>query len=215
MENFILVDNPIIKRIGLKLHDVAISSPEYRENTKLLGLYMGIDLAGRGVLPLKKSKVQTPLGEIAADVVDEEKIGIVNVLRAGTCMALGMGQACPESSIAFISAWRKQNEREITAESDYNRGIEDLAGKIVILTDPALASGSSLLACIKLIYEKVDIERIIICSLHAAELGIANIHEEYPEIEIFSVFGPGKLNKKFYIIDGPGDCGDRCFNTKE
>lgn len=213
MENFILVDNPVIKRIGLKLHDITVNSSEYRENTRLLGLYMGIDLAQRGVLPLKKNKVTTPLGEIGAEVVDEEGVGIVNVLRAGTCMALGMGQALPDSSIAFISAWRKQNGEEITAESDYNRGVEDLAGKFVILTDPALASGSSLLACIELIYEKVKVQKIIVCSLHAAKLGIANIHEEYPEIEIYSVFGPGELNEKFYIVDGPGDCGDRCFNT--
>lgn len=213
MKNFILVDNPIIKRIGLNLHDIAVTPPEYRENTRLLGLYMGIDLAQRGVLPLKKSKVQTPLGEISADIVDEKKVGIVNVLRAGTCMALGMGQALPESSIAFISAWRKQNGTEITAESDYNRGVEDLAGKTVILTDPALASGSSLLACIELIYEKVEVEKIVICSLHAAKLGIVNIHKEYPKIEIYSVFGPGELNEKFYIVNGPGDCGDRCFNT--
>jgi uracil phosphoribosyltransferase len=213
MKNFILVDNPIIKRIGLKLHNVATSSSEYRENTKLLGLYMGIDLAQRGVLPLKKSEVQTPLGEIGADIIDEEKVGIVNVLRAGTCMALGMGQAFPESSVAFISAWRKQNGSKITVESDYNHGVEDLAGKSVILTDPALASGFSLLACIEVIYKKVNVEKIIICALHSAKLGVINIHKKYPEVEIYSVFGLGDLNKKFYIINGPGDCGDRCFNT--
>jgi len=214
MKNFTLTKNPVIQNIGLKLHDKDIKCHEYREYARLLGLYMGIDLASRGILPTKKITTKTPLGSLKSDIVDDQKIGIVNVLRAGTTMALGMGEAFPDACISFISAWRRQEGKGIVADTDYNRGIEDLDKKVVIITDPALASGSSLLACIDIINKKVKPKKIIICSLHAATKGIKTIGKEYPDIPIFSPFGPSELNEKFYILNGPGDCGDRCFNTK-
>lgn len=214
MKNLTLLTNPVIQSIGLKLHDKDINPHEYREYARLLGLYMGIDLSGRSILPTKKVICKTPLGSLTSEVIDDNKIGIVNVLRAGTGMALGVGEAFPESCIAFISAWRRQENNTIIADTDYNRGIEDLDKKVVIITDPALASGSSILACIDVIHKKVKPKKIIICCLHAATEGIKNIRKEYPDINIYSVFGPSDLNEKFYIVNGPGDCGDRSFNTK-
>jgi uracil phosphoribosyltransferase len=99
------------------------------------------------------------------------------------------------------------------ADTDYNRGIESLKDKFVILTDPALATGVSLLATIDVISEYINIKKTIICCLNAAKEGIDRIEKEQPEVKIYSVFGPSKLNEHAYIIDGPGDCGDRCFNT--
>jgi uracil phosphoribosyltransferase len=214
MTNFTLLNNPVVKNIGLKLHDKDINPHEYRESARLLGLYMGIDLASRDILPTKKETTKTPLGSLTSEITDEDKIGIVNVLRAGTTMALGMGEAFPNSCISFISAWRRQEGDKIIADTDYNRGIEDLDNKVVIITDPALASGSSLLACIDVIYKKVKPKKVLICCLHSATKGIKNIGKEYPDINIYSVFGPSDLNEKFYIVNGPGDCGDRCFGTK-
>jgi uracil phosphoribosyltransferase len=214
MNNFTLIENPVIQDIGLKLHDKDIKPHGYREYARLLGLYMGIDLAGRDILPTKKVTTKTPLGSLKSEIIDDSQIGIVNVLRAGTTMALGMGEAFPNSCISFISAWRRQESDNIVADTDYNRGVEDLDKKVVILTDPALASGSSLLACIDVINSKIKPKKIIICCLHAATKGIESIGREYPDIQIYSPFGPSELNEKFYIINGPGDCGDRSFNTK-
>jgi len=214
MKNFTLLTNPVVRNIGLKLHHKDTESYDYREYTRLLGLYMGIDLSGRNILPTKKIICRTPLGLLKTEIIDDNKIGIVNVLRAGTNMALGMGEAFPKSCISFISAWRRQEGNTIIADTDYNRGIEDLDKKVVIITDPALASGFSILACIDVIYKKVEPKKIIICCLHAATKGIKNITKEYSNIDIYSVFGPSDLNEKFYIINGPGDCGDRSFNTK-
>jgi uracil phosphoribosyltransferase len=213
MNNFSILKNPLIQNIGLKLHDINTTSSMYREYTQLLGLYMGIDLADKGILPIKKELIKTPLGKLSTEIVDDNTIGIVNVLRAGTNMAIGMGQALPNSSIAFVSAWRKTVNGKTVASTDYTRGIEHLKDKFVIITDPALATGSSLLACIDICKEYIDTKKTIICCLHAAKEGIECINKEYKDIHIYSVFGPNKLNEKFYIINGPGDCGDRCFNT--
>jgi len=182
MKNFTLIENPIIQNIGLKLHDKDVNCHEYREYARLLGLYMGIDLASRDILPTKKITTKTPLGELKSEIINDEKIGIVNVLRAGTTMALGMGEAFPDACISFISAWRRQEGDGIVADTDYNRGIEDLDKKVVIITDPALASGSSLLACINIINKKVKPKKIVICCLHAAKKGIESIGKEYPDI---------------------------------
>lgn len=213
MSNLTILDNPIIKQVGLNLHDVDMDSYTYRKNTMKLGEYMGLELATLDILPKKSSTVETPLGSLTEEVVDDDNIGIVNVLRAGTPMALGMADVFPKSHIAFVSAWRKSEGGKMVADTDYNRGIESLKGKFVILTDPALASGASLLATIDVISEYLNPKRCVICCLHAAKEGVENIAKEYPEIKIFSVFGPSEVNEHCYIVNGPGDCGDRCFNT--
>ncbi|KUK76520.1 MAG: Uracil phosphoribosyltransferase, partial [candidate division WS6 bacterium 34_10] len=167
MSNFILLDNPVLKEVGLKLHDIKTKPHEYREYERKLGEYMGIELASRGVVPLKKVETETPLGSLKAKVVDDENIGIVNVLRAGTTMSLGFGDAYPNSCIAFVSAWRREENRMMVADTDYNRGIEDLKNRFVILADPALASGASLLATIEIISDYIEPKNTIICCLHA------------------------------------------------
>jgi uracil phosphoribosyltransferase len=213
MNNFFLLDNPVIQDIGLNLHKVDVKPHAYRKYTQKLGEYMGLYLASLDILPTKEHKVETPLGNLKGKIVDDFKIGIVNVLRAGTPMALGMADAFPESSIAFVSAWRREEDAEMVADTDYNRGIESLKDRFVILTDPALATGSSLLATLEVISEYINPKNCIICCLHAAKQGIENISKEYPDIKIFSVFGPSDVNEHCYIVNGPGDCGDRCFNT--
>jgi uracil phosphoribosyltransferase len=213
MSNLVLLDNPVIQEVGLKLHDVNIDSHAYRNYVAKLGEYMGIQLSSMGILPTVKKTVKTPLGLLNGRVIDEDKIGIVNVLRAGTTMAIGMAEAFPNSHIAFVSAWRREEEGKMIADTDYNRGIESLKDKFVIVTDPALASGASLIATIEIISEYINPKNSVICCLHAAKEGIENIGKEYPEIKIYSVFGPSDVNEHCYIINGPGDCGDRCFNT--
>ena len=215
MNNFTIVDNSVIQEVGHKLHDVNTSPHRYREYCQLLGRYMALDLAQRDIIPTKEIVTETPLGELKSKVIDDKKIGIVNVLRAGTSMALGMGEVFRDSPIAFVSAWRKKENGKMIADTDYTRGIKDLKDKFVIITDPALATGVSILACIDICKEYLDTKQVAICCLHAAQEGIDSIGKEYPNIHIYSVFGPNPLNEKAYIINGPGDCGDRCFNTTE
>lgn len=213
MNNFIIINNPVIQQVGLNLHDVKVDSHSYRNNVAKLGEYMGIELASMNILPTKKTTIKTPLGSLNANVVDDDNLGIVNVLRAGTTMAIGMAEAFPNSHIAFVSAWRREEEGKMVADTDYNRGIESLKDKFVILTDPALASGASLMATIEIISKYINPKKTIICCLHAAGEGIKNIGKEYPDIKIYSLFGPSDVNEHCYILNGPGDCGDRCFNT--
>ena len=214
MKNYTILKNPVLQEVALQLHNIDTNCHDYRKYTELLGLYTGIELANLNILPTKKKTITTPLGKLTSTVLNGEKIGIVNVLRAGTCMALGMGEAFPNATIAFVSAWRKYKGKKIMAESNYSRGVEDLKNKFVIITDPALATGSSLLASISVMKEYLDTSKTIICSLSSTVEGVKNIHKEYPEIHIYTAFLEEKMNEKYYIINGPGDCGDRCFNTK-
>jgi uracil phosphoribosyltransferase len=213
MKNFTILNNPVIQKIGLNLHKIDVKSHEYRKYTEKLGEYMGLELANRDILPTKRITVQTPLGELTSTVVDDANIGIVNILRAGTSMANGMADAFPKSSIAFVSAWRREENGKMVADTDYNRGVKSLKDKFVILTDPVLASGSSLIATLEVISEYINPKKCIICCLHGAQQGIDALEEKYPDIKIYSVFGPSDVNEHYYIVNGPGDCGDRCFNT--
>lgn len=213
MNNLTIIKNPVIQEIGLRLHDIDTKPFEYRENSRKLGMYMGMEVSNYNILPLKDSKIATPLGELSTQVVDDSNIGIVNVLRAGTSFALGLGEVFPNSTISFISAWREGKKGNISAKTEYMRGVESLKDKFVIISDLALASGVSILACLNVLKEYIDTKRCIICSLHCAKEGVESIQASYPSIKIYSVFGPSEMNNHCYILNGPGDCGDRCFNT--
>jgi len=213
MKNLTIINNPVIAQLGLNLHDINTKPFEYRENARKLGIHMGSEISNYNILPTKKLKVKTPLGTLSSTVVDDNKIGIVNVLRAGTSFALGMGEVFPNSTISFISAWREGVKGNISAKTEYMRGVQSLKGKYVIISDLALASGVSILACLDVLSKYIKPEKTIICSLHCAKEGIKNIYKSYPQIKIYSVFGPSEMNNHCYILNGPGDCGDRSFNT--
>ncbi len=213
MKNLTIIQNPVIQEIGLKLHDVNTKPFEYRENSRKLGMFMGSEVSNYDILPLKKNKIATPLGVLSTQVVDDTQIGIVNVLRAGTSFALGLGEVFPNSTISFISAWREGVRGNMSAKTEYIRGVQSLNGKFIIISDLALASGVSILACLDVLKEYIDVERCIICCLHCAKDGVKEIQKSYPAIKIYSVFGPSEMNDHCYILNGPGDCGDRCFNT--
>jgi uracil phosphoribosyltransferase len=70
-----------------------------------------------------------------------------------------------------------------------------------------------LIATLEVISEYINPKKCIICCLHGAQQGIDALEEKYPDIKIYSVFGPSDVNEHYYIVNGPGDCGDRCFNT--
>jgi len=213
MKNLIIINNPVITKLGLKLHNVNTKPYEYRDSARKLGILMGSEISNYNILPTKNIKIKTPLGSLSSTVIDDDSVGIVNILRAGTSFALGIGEVFPNSTISFISAWREGIKGNISAKTEYMRGVESLKGKFVIISDLALASGVSILACLEVLSKYIKPEKTIILSLHCAKDGVKNINKSYPQIKIFSVFGPDEMNDHCYIINGPGDCGDRCFNT--
>jgi len=213
VKNPIILDSPYLNELCLKLHDINTSPYQYRKFMEQFGEACALEIAKD--LPKVETMVKTPLGKLTKTTINSSNIGIINVLRAGTPMALGFANIFAEATITFISAWRKYYKNGSTyAVSKYQRGGENLKGKEIIIVDPALATGVSIVSVIELLEEYIDLKKLKICALNTAKPGVKLILNKYPKTIIYSAVKPNGLNKKGYILNGPGDAGDRCFNTQ-
>jgi len=177
---------------------------------------MGIEIAR--TMSCREVEVETPTGKIAKGIllVDAQNVMIVNVLRAAVPFVEGLLKVLPASRQSVVSA--KRIEEGIAApnfnfriERSYSKISEIYPADTLIVADPMLASGSTLIAVIDEILKRYSPKRTIVACVIAAPLGIQRIVDRYPGIEIFTVAVDEGLNEHGYILPGLGDAGDRAF----
>lgn len=165
-------------------------------------------------LPTEAVSVTTPTGAAYAGLRFRSKICAVSIPRSGDTMEQGVRQVIRDVRIGKILIQRD----EATAEPRllYSKLPQDIADRIVILLDPMLATGGSILTAIKVLVENgVAPENIIFVNLFAAPEGIQRVFQRYPQIRIITTAIDDCLNDTKYIIPGCGDFGDRFYGTNE
>ncbi|MFF5079733.1 uracil phosphoribosyltransferase [Actinoplanes sp. NPDC000266] len=133
---------------------------------------------------------------------------IVPVLRAGLGMADSALALLPESSMGFVGLARDEKTYEPRAYMESLPG--DLSGQPVLVLDPMLATGGSLLHCCKLLVDRGCTDVIICCVLAAPE-GVAALEASGLPLRLVTASIDEGLNEKKYIVPGLGDAGDRQF----
>lgn len=212
---FFNLENPILKAILTELRDKNADKKKMRKNLKILGFLSTYEILSKE-LRFKEKIVKTPLST-AKGIIPFSKILQIIVLRAaipyaegGTELIDNLGIDC---SIGFIDAKRVQKEGELNFDVEITSvKIPDEKGRIIIIYDPMLATGSTLIDVIK----RINGEKIIINSIISAPFGIEKIEKEFPHINIYTIEVDKKgkfkgLNSKGYIVPGLGDCGDRAL----
>jgi uracil phosphoribosyltransferase len=159
-------------------------------------------------LPVKRSKVQTPLAEADAIEIEAEVVAIP-VLRAGLGLLAPVMELLPRVSVGYIGLER--DEQTAVARIYYNK-LPRLKGKIPLLLDPMLATGGSAAQALDLIKEAGGRDARMICIVAAPE-GVKVLEERYPEVHIYTAALDERLNDRAYIVPGLGDFGDRLFGT--
>lgn len=149
-------------------------------------------------------KVETKTQRLGDEVI------VIPILRAGLAMLFGAMQLLPKSKVGFVGLQR--DEKTAIASEYYWKLPPIRENSVVIITDPMLATGGSLLHLLKKLSPLKPKEIRIVCVIAAPE-GIAAIRKEYPEIKIFTAAIDEKLNSNKYIVPGLGDYGDRYFGT--
>jgi uracil phosphoribosyltransferase len=145
-----------------------------------------------------------------AAVLDEE-IVVVPVLRAGLAMLSGAMELLPKAKVGFVGLERDETT---AVASQYYWKIPTISSETtVIVTDPMLATGGSLVRLLQKIMP-FQPERIIIASIISAPEGVQIIEKEFKDVKIFTASLDEKLNDKKYIVPGLGDYGDRYFGTQ-
>ncbi len=192
--------------------DIQKDSMRFRRNIERIGEILSYEMSRE--LGFQSNKVQTPLGVKDVPIVSDQLV-LCSVLRAGLPLHQGVLNYFDQIENAFISAYRQH-----TTDEDFEIKVEYLAspsldGKTLILVDPMLATGSSLVAVQKVLNKMGHIKQIHLVSVIAAQEGIDFVSSHFPEnSHLWVATVDPDLNSKGYIIPGLGDAGDLAFGTK-
>jgi uracil phosphoribosyltransferase len=162
-------------------------------------------------LPLTTKRIETPLCEMDAPVIDGKKLALISILRAGNGLLDGILELIPAARVGFVGLYR--DEETLKPVQYYFKVPAQLEDRITIVVDPMLATGNSSAAAIDLVKDAGAKNIIFLCLLAAPE-GVARMKEAHPDVPIVTASLDSHLNELGYIVPGLGDAGDRMFGTK-
>ena len=208
-------ENSILNKFLAEIRSVNIQkdSMRFRRNIERIGEVLGYELSKK--LPFVNKDIQTPLGTKPTNLPVNDVV-LCSILRAGLPLHNGLLNYFDDAENAFISAYRhhpnNDEEFEIVVEYFASPSID---GKTLLLVDPMLATGRSLVAVYEAIKKYGTPKNIQIVSVIGSADGIDYIKDHFPENTDLWIADIDKdLNDKGYIIPGLGDAGDLAFGTK-
>jgi len=208
--------NSIFNHFIREIRDVNIQndSMRFRRNIERLGEIFAYEISRK--MEYKTKKITTPLG-VSTERLMKEKPVLATILRAGLPFHQGLLNYFDSSDNAFISAYRKHKK-----SGDFEIKIEymaspDLDGKTLILCDPILASGSSMILAIRAILTRGTPKHIHIVSVISSSEGVEYVKENIPMRNCTLWLGAEdeEMTAQSYIVPGLGDAGDLAFGEKK
>jgi len=159
-------------------------------------------------LTTKNKKISTPLKKINAPYI-KEQIVVIPILRAGLGMLEAATELLPDVDVGYIGLER---DEKTAIASSYYKKFPSLKNKKIIILDPMLATGGTVLKTIETL-QKEKPKSIKFVSIIAAPEGVKKINTIAPDVEIYTASLDEKLNSQKYIVPGLGDFGDRLYGT--
>ncbi len=209
MSQLHVIDHPMIQHKLTIMRDKCTGSKDFRELLKEIALLMGYEVTRD--IPLEDVAIETPLCRMMAKKVSGRKLAIVPILRAGLGMVEGLQTLVPVAKVGHIGLYR--NEETHNPVVYYCKLPEDIAERMVIVTDPMLATGGSACDAITMLKERGCTNIRLMCLVGVPE-GIRRVQAEHPDVDIYVAAVDDHLNENAYIVPGLGDAGDRIFGTK-
>ncbi len=164
-------------------------------------------------LETKEVHIETPMEKSRGKKIKgNDKIVIVMVLRASIPFVEGMYKMLPMARTGIISAWRG-DPPEFRIEVSYAKLPTIHEDDIVIIADPMLATGHTLLEVANRVMARGKPKRLVFFSVISARQGINYVSKVYPNAEFYTCAVDRKLDEQGYIVPGLGDAGDRAFGS--
>ncbi|TAH21695.1 MAG: uracil phosphoribosyltransferase [Cytophagales bacterium] len=184
----------------------------FRHNLERLGEILAYELSKE--LDFQPAKINTPLGVSATNLLSKQPV-LVCVMRAGLPFYQGFQTFFAQAESAFIGAFRgKPNaDHEFEIEMHY-AAIPDLDGKPLIIIDPMLATGKSIVSSYQTLLQYGMPSQIHIAAVIASRDGVNHLLSNIPYANLWIGDIDEELNHKFYIVPGLGDAGDLAFGEK-
>ena len=207
-KNVHVIENALLAHKIAELRDIKTDPKRFRE--------LATDIASIETcealkdFPTVTKNVETPLEVAPQQVIEEEKICLIPILRAGLGMEEGVHRLLPNAHTGHIGMYRDETTHE--AKPYYARFPKGIENMEVLLLDPMLATGGSACDAIAQLY-KAGVKSVRFLCIIAAPEGVKKVQEKFPEVPIYIGALDRELNSNCYILPGLGDAGDRIFNT--
>lgn len=205
--------NSIGNQYLLELRDKNIQQnrARFRQNVERLGELMAYEISKK--FQYESKTVQTPLGTSEVAVPVDNPV-LITVLRAGLPYFIGFQNIFGEADCGFIGAYRKESEANLTITLDY-LATPSLEGRTVILVDPMLATGQSVIKAVHALLKHGKPKHIHVAALVSAPEGVELLNKNVTvSHDVWAWALDEKLNAQHYIVPGLGDAGDLSFGEK-
>ncbi len=206
-------EHSLVSNILSELRDIEIQEDRmrFRRNLEKLGEICAYEISKK--LPWIEREITTPLGTSVCRVLEKQPV-LATIMRAGLAMHTGMLNYFDKADNAFVSAYRKHNpDGSFDISLDYI-SCPEMESRVVIISDPMLATGSSLVKTIQFIREEGNPSEIHIVCAVACTVGIEYVLRAEPRATIWCGDIDDELTAKGYIVPGLGDAGDLAYGVK-
>lgn len=204
-----IVAHPLISHLLTEARDARTPTERFREVVQVIGGLLAYE-ATRD-LAVEAKPIATPLEKYQGNRL-RGPVTIVPILRAGLGMAEGMTRLLPEAQTGHVGLFR--DEQNLNPVHYYQKLPRNVAAGPVLLVDPMLATGGSVVAALQLLRDRNCRDIRIVCILASPE-GIERVGAEFADVPIFAAAIDRQLDDRGYILPGLGDAGDRLFGTSE
>jgi uracil phosphoribosyltransferase len=207
--------NSILNKFITEIRDKHIQkdSLRFRTNIERMGEIISYEMSK--TLTYESKDIVTPLGVKQMNVLNDQVV-LASILRAGLPLHMGVLRIFDDAENAFISAYRQH----IDGSDQFNIQIDYIAtpsidGKVLVLVDPMLATGQSLIGVYKKLLQFGNPKQIHVISIIGSQQGIDFIDQNLPDNAYLWIADFDKeLNDKGYIVPGLGDAGDLAYGKK-
>ena len=207
--NLTVVTHPLVQHKLTLMRDKTLSTKGFRELFREIGLLLCYEVTRD--LELSTIQIETPVASMTAPILAGKKLVFAPILRAGMGLLDGMLELVPSARVAHIGLYR--DPETLKAIEYYFKAPIDIANRLVIVTDPMLATANSAVAAIERFKERGVTDIRFVCLLAAPE-GVKHFTTAHPDVRLWTAAVDERLNEHGYIVPGLGDAGDRMFGTK-
>ena len=204
-----IVDHPLVQHKLTLMRERDTSTASFRQLLREISLLLAYEVTRD--LPMTTKRIETPLCEMDAPVIEGKKLALISILRAGNGLLDGILELVPAARVGFVGLYR--DPETLRPVQYYFKVPTQLEDRVTIIVDPMLATGNSSVAAVDLLKNAGARTLRFLCLLAAPE-GIARMQSAHPDVPIVTAAVDSHLNDHGYIVPGLGDAGDRMFGTK-
>lgn len=206
-----VVDHPMVLEQLTLARDKRSNQVTFRKAIYRLGRLLAYEFLR--TLETQEFEIETPIAKCKGyKIKGNDRIVIIMVLRASIPFVEGMYKMLPMARTGIISAWRGEPP-EFPIEISYAKIPTIHEDDIVIIADPMLATGHTLLQVADKVMERGRPKRLVFFSVISTMQGIDYVRRKYPDAEFYTCAIDPELNDHGYIVPGLGDAGDRAFGS--